>query len=210
MEYIVQLLDEAAVDLPDIVQFEIQEAGRITKPIALSVKALVLVTAASPLFNGNADYPNFVNSEGTPFFNPNYQKEKWEKAAQACREAIDLCHSVGMELYYFIPGAGDDLSDVTRTELSIRNSVTERWNLEIIWANTNSMALSIQREAQPRIFRGSASLQSRLAPPIKMAELFYTENGVPITRSAEHTSELQSLMRLSYAVFCLKKKKKNE
>src|SRR3546814_3861393 len=31
----------------------------------------------------------------------------------------------------------------------------------------------------------------------------------PIGRSEEHTSELQSLMRISYAVFCLKKKKKN-
>src|SRR3546814_9016516 len=29
-------------------------------------------------------------------------------------------------------------------------------------------------------------------------------------RSEEHTSELQSLMRTSYAVFCLKKKKKNK
>src|SRR3546814_6905032 len=29
-----------------------------------------------------------------------------------------------------------------------------------------------------------------------------------VTRSEEHTSELQSLMRISYAVFCLKKKKK--
>src|SRR3546814_1643469 len=29
-----------------------------------------------------------------------------------------------------------------------------------------------------------------------------------IRRSEEHTSELQSLMRISYAVFCLKKKKK--
>src|SRR3546814_3112290 len=29
-------------------------------------------------------------------------------------------------------------------------------------------------------------------------------------RSEEHTSELQSLMRSSYAVFCLKKKKKNQ
>src|SRR3546814_10869871 len=28
-----------------------------------------------------------------------------------------------------------------------------------------------------------------------------------LTRSEEHTSELQSLMRISYAVFCLKKKK---
>src|SRR3546814_5608267 len=30
------------------------------------------------------------------------------------------------------------------------------------------------------------------------------------TRSEEHTSELQSLMRISYAVFCLKKKKKKQ
>src|SRR3546814_9366253 len=30
-----------------------------------------------------------------------------------------------------------------------------------------------------------------------------------VLRSEEHTSELQSLMRLSYAVFCSKKKKKN-
>src|SRR3546814_6089425 len=29
-------------------------------------------------------------------------------------------------------------------------------------------------------------------------------------RSEEHTSELQSLMRISYAVFCLKKKTKNQ
>src|SRR3546814_1035740 len=32
--------------------------------------------------------------------------------------------------------------------------------------------------------------------------------GCPVRRSEEHTSELQSLMRISYAVFCLKKKKK--
>src|SRR3546814_7823227 len=40
----------------------------------------------------------------------------------------------------------------------------------------------------------------------------YLEEGrlalVPDSRSEEHTSELQSLMRISYAVFCLKKKKK--
>src|SRR3546814_1326764 len=35
-----------------------------------------------------------------------------------------------------------------------------------------------------------------------------TEMFVVILRSEEHTSELQSLMRISYAVFCLKKKKK--
>src|SRR3546814_7638885 len=33
---------------------------------------------------------------------------------------------------------------------------------------------------------------------------------LPANRSEEHTSELQSLMRISYAVFCLKKKKKKK
>src|SRR3546814_8951157 len=33
---------------------------------------------------------------------------------------------------------------------------------------------------------------------------------IGLLRSDEHTSELQSLMRISYAVFCLKKKKKRE
>src|SRR3546814_4674360 len=34
-----------------------------------------------------------------------------------------------------------------------------------------------------------------------------TQTGYDCDRSEEHTSELQSLMRISYAVFCLKKKK---
>src|SRR3546814_1382918 len=38
--------------------------------------------------------------------------------------------------------------------------------------------------------------------------LILSEAGVK--RSEEHTSELQSLMRISYAVFCLKKKNKNK
>src|SRR3546814_3271304 len=35
-------------------------------------------------------------------------------------------------------------------------------------------------------------------------------HGSPWTRSGEHTSELQSLMRISYAVFCLKNKYKRK
>src|SRR3546814_5465838 len=35
------------------------------------------------------------------------------------------------------------------------------------------------------------------------------DSAIAKARSEEHTSELQSLMRISYAVFCLKKKSKN-
>src|SRR3546814_8207238 len=41
----------------------------------------------------------------------------------------------------------------------------------------------------------------------KAAQWLSERTGVPaVVRSEEHTSELQSLMRISYAVFCLKKK----
>src|SRR3546814_1687269 len=42
----------------------------------------------------------------------------------------------------------------------------------------------------------------------KLSSFDIDNDGVVEDRSAEHTSELQSLMRISYAVFCLKKKKK--
>src|SRR3546814_9507947 len=41
--------------------------------------------------------------------------------------------------------------------------------------------------------------------PVQLVQLACS-NRTPGTRSEEHTSELQSLMRISYAVFCLKKK----
>src|SRR3546814_6649797 len=49
--------------------------------------------------------------------------------------------------------------------------------------------------------RGSCVYAPRFEPP--------SMGNVEQQRSEEHTSELQSPMRISYAVFCLKKKKKN-
>src|SRR3546814_1165790 len=43
--------------------------------------------------------------------------------------------------------------------------------------------------------------------PGAQAHLATGQGGLQRARSEEHTSELQSLMRISYAVFCLKKKK---
>src|SRR3546814_2644648 len=53
-----------------------------------------------------------------------------------------------------------------------------------------------------------------VACTVNLSEGEYTielglRSGTGLMRSEEHTSELQSLMRISYAVFCLKKKTKN-
>src|SRR3546814_8795879 len=50
-------------------------------------------------------------------------------------------------------------------------------------------------------FRGDATVQPMLSRASRELNLDLS------IRSEEHTSELQSLMRISYAVFCLKKKK---
>src|SRR3546814_1090426 len=49
--------------------------------------------------------------------------------------------------------------------------------------------------------------QARPQPVAPIAPPLPTGRIATATRSEEHTSELQSLMRISYAVFCLKKKK---
>src|SRR3546814_8601923 len=57
--------------------------------------------------------------------------------------------------------------------------------------------------------RGStASVIAALAVGFIVVMLFQPFTIAVLGRSEEHTSELQSLMRISYACFCLKKKKK--
>jgi hypothetical protein len=188
-DYIVTLLDEAYPDLPDVISNEIQELGRITKGICLSLKAKTLITAASDLFNGNQDYKGFANRDGTLLFDTeigeNEKLLKWQKAAEACKTAIDFCHSVGHELYYYRPAfSANVLTDSTMTQMNIRNAVCQKWNTEVIWANTNSMASAIQASSTPRgldpALVSNTGTQGSMAPPLKIVEMFYSENGVPI------------------------------
>src|SRR3546814_10170812 len=54
---------------------------------------------------------------------------------------------------------------------------------------------------------GSTTLRLSNDEQERMAFWAGRKAAFPAVRSEEHTSELQSLMRISYAVFCLKKKK---
>ncbi|WP_215223086.1 RagB/SusD family nutrient uptake outer membrane protein [Echinicola shivajiensis] len=190
-QYIVELLDESIADLPLIIQDTGLELGRVTSPVAAAIKARVLVTMASPLFNGNSDYSNFKDKDGTQLINSTYDESKWIKAAEACKEAIDLAHEAGHELYRF-ENPSSDWSDSTITKLSIRGSMTERWNDEIIWgASDNTVSGGFQSWAQAKIAPGLTaenreSTQSWWSPPLRIAEMFYSENGVPINEDKEY------------------------
>src|SRR3546814_6801023 len=73
--------------------------------------------------------------------------------------------------------------------------------------------LGVAQLVEPDLLEGLGTLGrqtfSRARAPLDVgAELGELVSRHQISRSEEHTSELQSLMRISYAVFCLKKKNK--
>src|SRR3546814_7508629 len=96
------------------------------------------------------------------------------------------------------------------TKPSIRARFTRRWR-----STRGPVGHSSHREidavphttTRPRIARWGRT--ASLIGPAVLSKYTSTPSGQSVaTRSEEHTSELQSLMRISYAVFCLKKKNK--
>src|SRR5690606_10583981 len=129
-----------------------REMGRLPRTSPLSLKAYVLGTAASPLFNGHSDYAGYPDPQGTNLFDiASFDPSKWERALAACREAVEQAEAMGHRLYTFRPEFFQyEISDTIRTQMSIRNAVAEKWNQEIIWGNTLSLSQSIQADATPR------------------------------------------------------------
>ncbi len=185
-QYIIELIDEGIQSVPGILANEETEYGIITKPIAAAIKARTLVTVASPLFNGNTDYSGFTDAEGNELINSTFDASKWEAAANACKEAIDLAELGGHELYEFNEvEIGETLSDSTLLKMSIRGSYTSRLSNEVIWPATGR-PVNDQRRALARLDVPNTTpfilsrIESFHSPTLRVAEMFYSENGVPI------------------------------
>jgi hypothetical protein len=187
-DYIVELLDEACLGdkLQTYILDPASDLGRITKPIAKSLKAKVLITAASPLFNGNNDQTTLKNHDGTLLFNATFDPEKWQKAMDACKEAIDICHEAGIMLYKY-DDAARRYTDTIVTDISLRNAFNLKWNSELIWANTQMISINTSggmiHATMPKLnptYVDSNDLCKFFGAPIKIAHLYYTRNGVPL------------------------------
>jgi hypothetical protein len=187
VEYIVSLIDEATEgdDLPLNIRAQTTELGRLTRPAALAIKAKILVLAASPLFNGNPDFPNYVNAEGVYLINPEPATEKWILARDACKTAIDVAREAGHGLYEFDDLLMDEISDTTLLELTIRNTITSRYNKELIWGLGNNFTETLQGIVNAPLTEYHQGKQigwvkSMQNPTLDIAEQFYSNNGVPI------------------------------
>lgn len=191
VDYIVSLINEAVPDLPLTITDRISQLGRITQPIALALKADLLVMAASPLFNGNQTYENFVDARGVKLFNTEYDPEKWALAMEACKNAIDTAHLASHQLYEFV-NLYYDLSEETHRLLTLRNAFAEKWNEEVIWGYSNGTFNALQRHSLPYFSHQQMMYiitLPDLGPSIHIAEQFYSANGVPLNEDKSYDYE---------------------
>src|SRR3546814_7310279 len=92
--------------------------------------------------------------------------------------------------------------EAVETRLMLRDLVS-RYAYSVDNRAIDTLADLFAEDAVFRARNGGFSASGRTAIA---AEFRSQLNGLGPSRSEEHTSELQSLMRISYAVFCLKKK----
>lgn len=197
VNYVVQLLDEAAPELPVVISSRIEDLGRFTRTIALSLKAKVLLTSASPQFNGNPYYADFKNKDGERLFGDK-DENKWKIAADACKEAIDLCTGeAGMDLYQYV-GLGEK-AELLKKEYTIRGSVTDKeWNNELIWGSVISpggMQQYVQAYLNPDYLQVGGHMHLVLSVNKKVAAQYYTSNGVPLDEDKDWVGKDQEALR---------------
>src|SRR3546814_8653773 len=103
---------------------------------------------------------------------------------------------------------------VPDAKLVYNNSPSFNWTLNFRqqvydrWAKEGKDVSGFERDALMSVIYDNTELAAEADEKIRTFQADAAKRaGIFHHRSEEHTSELQSLMRISYAVFCLKKKK---
>lgn len=167
-----ELLEVSAL-LPDKYSAA-QKYGRATSIMCLAVRARVLLFAASPLVNGNDMYSSFVNHEDRPIFSPNYQENKWVRAAEASKLLIERSEAAGHALYYEYNNDGSIDPFMSYQNMMFRRP--QDGNNEILFARPDCQIWEYDKHAQPRGTGGNGGLGVTQS----LVDAFFMENGLPI------------------------------
>lgn len=166
--------------------------GRVTKGAAMAAKAELLLYMARPLFNGATFLKGMKNLSGEYIFPQTVEENKWEVAAKAAKDIIDLNQYALYE--------DKTESDPFRKAIKSYSGVFfEEWNSEIIWGRWISSGFDYNvRAAPPRVVKegyGGFSPSLKLVDTYPMASsgrfpvTGYQSTGAPIVDSKSGYSE---------------------
>lgn len=183
VDWIDKELIEAAKGLPAYYTNN-NKFGRATSVMCHAVRARMLLFAASDLVNGNPDYAGHVNKKGEALFSMQRDPSKWTKAAEACKELIDLAEGNGYKLYTELTADGK-----IDPFLSYQNMMFTRWtdgNKEILFARPGGCNIwDYEKHATPRGSGGNGGLGVSQS----LVDAFFMKNGLPIGNSASGYSD---------------------
>lgn len=172
----VDWIDEQLIDLVTNkklpVKWENSYFGRATSIAALAVREKMLLFAASPLVNGNKMYDGIVNYDGQPRFNPNYDINKWRRAANASKDLIIAAHAAGHKLFYEYNDDGSIDPFLSCTNLFLKK--TSEGNNEILFARPDCKHGEWESHATPRGCGGNGGLGVTQS----LVDAFFMENGL--------------------------------
>ena len=163
-------LNAIAPALPLDYTDNVGETGRITRGAAMALKAITLLYAASPLFNGNTMYAHLKNSDESPLFPQTYDKEKWKRAADAAKAVLDLnIYSLNN------PNPGNPIDNYARLFFSREYKETI---LPLLWGGSRDTDQSLQPNGQDAQSAGGHGKFSVLQ---EMVDAYEMKNGLRVS-----------------------------
>ena len=186
VEYICRMMDLAADGLPWAWEGDNAKwLGKPTKFTCMAIKAEVLLMAASPQWNGNHEYADFTNRDGTPLVDATYRPEKWEAAADAALAVIRAAEEnpeYGVKLY-----RNDEQGngDVFNPYISVRDVHLASFNCETLWVKqggveTSTVDYMAWWEMLATPYPGGSGI---MAPTQRVVNAFYMMDGLGIEES---------------------------
>ncbi|MBB4035481.1 hypothetical protein GGR21_001374 [Dysgonomonas hofstadii] len=178
---IVNYLDNELLELSKVLpeSYDDVNIGRPTSGICLAVRARMLLFAASPLFNGNAEYAGMKTEDGRDLFNQTYDASKWKRAADAAKLVIDMPQ---YDLYkeYNSDGSIDALLSCINTHLT---NVKE--NKEIIFPYPKKTHSYYEYHLLPR----GSGWAGCISITQNVVDAFFMKNGMSIKDAGSGYSE---------------------
>lgn len=177
---------EASKQLPPVWQ-TVEKYGRITSIMCLTIRAKMLLFAASPLVNGNEWYKGYVNNEGKELYNTTYDPNKWVKAVEACKLLIEEAHKAGYALYkeYNDDGTIDPFCSLE----NVWFTSFQDGNKEILFPYTKKNDYNNFRFYTNKVVTKEFGGGGGLGVYQGLVDAFFTKNGLPIDEDSEYSEK---------------------